>query len=274
MVNCELVYMPNVTNLEGPVWDKERKSIWTVGIEEGNVFWISESGELCREYNLGSQVGCIALLGDSFIAATYDGLFRVDIETGEKEFITQLLRNNTLRFNDGKMDAKGRFLLGTTGYMRFAPKENSLISWDGTGSRVLIEGTSISNGLAFSEDTKWLYFVDTPTKRVDRYRYEIETGEVTYMDSPIYIDGAGLPDGICLDLDGCIWVAEWGGGRVRKWNPENGKCVGEISLPVKNVSSCCIGGQNKNYIYITTAKRDDGSESEEFAGGLFCVEIR
>ena len=60
---------------------------------------------------------------------------------------------------------------------------------------------------------------------------------------------------------------------MRKWNPSTGKCLKEYPIPVKNVSSCTIGGKDKNTLFVTTAMRDDGTSSELAAGGLFKVDL-
>lgn len=79
-----------------------------------------------------------------------------------------------------------------------------------------------------------------------------------------------MPDGMCVDRDGRIWVAEYGGKQVCLWNTETGKKEGHITLPVSNITSCCLGGEHLNDLYITTAKQD----GEPLSGGLFKVKLR
>lgn len=75
---------------------------------------------------------------------------------------------------------------------------------------------------------------------------------------------------MCVDIDGNIWVAEYGGKRICKWNPDTGEQVIEIPMPVSNITSCCIAGPDKNYLFITTAQEN----GEDLSGGLFKVKIR
>ena len=121
--------------------------------------------------------------------------------------------------------------------------------------------------------TKYLYFIVTPTKKVGRYIYDIETGNCTFDKYVIELKGNGVPDGMCIDENGYLYVAEWGGFRVCKWNPETRECLKEYSIPVQNVSSCTIGGKDHNLLFITTAKHDDGTESEITSGGLFKIHL-
>lgn len=270
-----LVFYAGSSLLEGPCWDSETGRILCVSIEQNCVYSIHPlSGEI-QAYIMDGQVGCIALKeNDKIFVAEYNGIYTIDLKTGNREFVTQLNVNKNLRYNDGTMDPKGRFLVGTTGYNCLAEQQNYLFSWDGKEKKVLISGTTISNGIDFSRDEKYMYFVDTPTKKVSRYLYDVDDGEITFDKDVICIDDGSLPDGICVDVDDMLWVAQWGGGKVSKWNPYTGEKIMEIELPCKNVSSCCIGGKNNEYLFVTTAKHDDGTESEELAGGLFKIQIR
>lgn len=271
----ELLFYCGASLLEGPVWNRRLEKLLFVSIEQGIVYLFNPFCGEVSSFNLGSQVGCAVFESDNMIlAAAYKGLCRINIHTGEKEVVTNLLEDKGIRYNDGTLDARGRFLVGTTGYNCLAEGKNFLYSWDGHKKSILLSGTTISNGVDFSPDGKYMYFVDTPTKKVGKYAYNVEDGTVRFERYVIEIQGEGVPDGICVEAGGDIWVAEWGGGRVSKWNAETGEKLDEILLPCKNVSSCCFGGKNGETMYITTAKHDDGTVSEPMAGGLFCMEYR
>ena len=115
-----------------------------------------------------------------------------------------------------------------------------------------------------------MYFIDTPTKKVAQYTYDLETGDISFDKHIVEIDGNGWPDGMCVDIDGNIWVAEWEGGRVRKWDINTGQAINEIELPCPRVTSCCLGGKNLDELFITTAK----SKNNLLGGGLFKHKIR
>ena len=155
-----------------------------------------------------------------------------------------------------------------------APNRNGLYSIYKGETKLLISETTISNGIGFSLDRKRMYFVDSPTKKVMCYDYNVERGDIENGVPVIYILDDGIPDGICVDVDDMLWVAHWGGSKVSKWNPYTGEKIDEAILPCKNVSSCCVGGEKNEYLFITTAKHDDGTESEGQAGGLFGIKIR
>ncbi len=146
---------------------------------------------------------------EHIIYAAYEGVYRINIHTGDEEYLFHLISDSRIRYNDGTMDSKGRLLLGTTGYKCYLPQQNCLYSWDGKKGKDIITGTSISNGIAFSADDQLMYFVDTPTNRIARYYYDIETGNVLFDKYIIEITDGGSPDGICIDNNGYLYVAQW-----------------------------------------------------------------
>ena len=88
---------------------------------------------------------------------------------------------------------------------------------------------------------------------------------VTFEDYVIEFNERGNPDGMCIDKNGMLWIAEWGGSCISQWNPETGKKIKDIKLPHKNVTSCCL--DNNTNLYVTTAK--DESDGIGNGSGLF-----
>ena len=276
MNEAKLVFYAGSTLLEGPRWSDELNALLCVSIEQERIFLIDEDTQFVKTFKTHGQVG-FALFKDknTIIYASYEGVYELDIATGKDKFLFQANTDKTIRYNDGDYDPQGRILLGTTGYKRFAQGENCLYSAnaDGTELKKIVENTSISNGIAFSPNTKYLYFIDSPTKKVGRYKYDINAGSCKFDKFIVEITGNAVPDGMCIDAEGNIYVAEWGGYKVCKWNPETGECLKEYPVPVQNVSSCTIGGKKHDTLFITTAAHDDGTPSELAAGGLFKMEL-
>lgn len=206
------------------------------------------------------------------MAAAYEGIINLNVNNGCKTFIDNILPAKGLRYNDGKIDPRGRFLVGTTGYKRFADKEGYLFSYEKGKARILLDGISISNGISFSPDNRYLYYIDTPTLKVGRYIYDMETGNISF-DKYVAVIEDGMPDGMCTDKEGMLWVAHWNGYGLTRHDPETGEITDDIKLPVRNVTSCCFGGAGMDYLYITTAKHEDNSESEMMAGSLFKCKV-
>ncbi|GAB2488242.1 SMP-30/gluconolactonase/LRE family protein [Alkalibacterium psychrotolerans] len=267
----ELVFYAGSNLLEGPVWDEVNSLLYFVSIPDEIIYCFDPDTTEVRTYRTDGPVGAAVLDEDGMLlSAEKNGLVQIDPETGERSTWLHPNTDERMRYNDGKMDPAGRFLIGTMGAEQVIEGAASLYSVKGESYRELLSDLSIANGLGWSEDGNTFYHIDTPTKKVKQFDYDLETGNISNGRECIEVTGDGNPDGMCVDTDGMLWVAEYGGGQVCKWNPENGEKIQNIQLPVTNATSCCIGGKDKDTLYITTAKED----GEELSGGLFEVTIR
>src|SRR5690606_19311707 len=207
---------------------------------------------------------------------TDNGFALLDLENGNRINIgdpEKGLPDN--RFNDGKCDSRGRFWAGSL--HEEGGNEAALYMLDGSGSIAKkIDQVSCSNGLAWSLDDRTFYYIDTPTRQVVAYDFEIATGELSNRRVVINVDPSdGLPDGMTIDAEGMLWVALWGGWKVIRWNPHTKEKLLEIKLPVSQVTSCTFGGKNLKDLYITSAKiglTPNELAVQPHAGALFVVE--
>lgn len=269
----ELVFYAGAELLEGPHWDAANNLLYCVSIEDSMIYAINpETGEV-RTYLTDGPVGCAVLDRDGMILeAEKGGIFRIDPLTQEKTFVAKAHDDERMRYNDGKLDPQGRLLVGTMGYGDTYEGHAALYAIEKDGAtRKVLDGLTLANGMGWSPDGEMLYFIDTPTKKVGCYAYDSETGEAEFKKYVVEISDGSNPDGMCVDPEGALWVAQYGGGKVCKWDPETGKKLEEVRLPVKNATSCCLGGTDLEHLYITTAK--DGETEEELAGGLFRVKL-
>ncbi|MUU76937.1 SMP-30/gluconolactonase/LRE family protein [Winogradskyella endarachnes] len=265
-----LVYQSNSELLEGPIFDEENRLLYFVSILDGLVFCYNAETKEFLTIKLDSPVGCVYILGyKKVMAASKNGFYKVDFETLRSTFSFQLEIDNAVRYNDGIADPKGRFLIGTMGYPQVINHIGKVLSYHNGTQKTLIENTTISNGLAFSLDNKFLYFIDTPTKKVAKYHYNINTGEVKFHSYVIEFTDIGQPDGMCIDKKGLLWIAEWEGACISQWNPENGQKIKDIQLPFNNITSCCL--DNRSNLYVTTAQNN--SKTEPKGGSLFYIEL-
>ena len=182
-----------------------------------------------------------------------------------------------IRFNDGKCDPQGRFWVGTMSMTgKKGDGELYCMHRDGTLKKVL-EGVSISNGLAWDQEKSKMYYIDTPTQQVFSFDFDSKTGEISNR-SVVYTfrEEDGSPDGMTIDADGMLWVALWGGGKVAKVNPEEKRWVDSVDVPASLVTSCVFGGDDLQTLYITTARiglSETQLEKEPYSGGLFSVRL-
>lgn len=176
---------------------------------------------------------------------------------------------NPVRWNDAKVSPHRQLYAGTMAFDA-TPGAGGLyrISSDGKEIRGIIPNVSISNGLDWSPDQSLFYYIDTLTYELAVYDYEEEG--ISNRRTLISFDrGDVLPDGMCVDSDGGLWVAFWNGQCVRRYEPE-GNVSQTIDLPVRNVTSCAFGGPNLKQLFVTTAAV--GDEDNELSGMTFVVE--
>lgn len=275
MNELKLVLDAKSTLGEGPSWDTEKKLLYWVDIVEKKIHIFDPRLCIDRVIYTGQLTGCVVpRKSGGLVTALKNGFYFVNDKTGRLAFIANpesYLPNN--RFNDGKCDPAGRFWAGT---MNLNEKEatGSLYSLDsGWCVRKVLGGITVSNGLTWSPDYRTMYYIDSPTKEVWAFDYDLYTGIIKNKRVVVRIpEGEGVPDGMTSDCEGALWVAQWDGWKVSRWNPYNGKKLMEVHVPAARVSSCVFGGENLNELYITTARFGisvEGLLKQPLAGGIF-----
>ena len=276
-MNIELVADAKALLGEGPVWDARTQTLYWVGIFDKRIYAGSD-----LLVQLDDFIGCVAprKSGGLLLALSHaeeeslrSSFASLDLDSGKvTSLVTLQDEPSNNRFNDGKCDPCGRFIAGT---MDMGEKDpyGSLYSFDGTAFTKLLSNVTISNGLTWSPDYKTFYYIDTFTREVKAFDYDIETGAIANPRSAICIpESFGWPDGMTSDVQGNLWIAMWGGAQVTKWNPNTGQLLEQIPVPAKNVSSCVFGGKNLNELYITSARKglDEATLAQyPLTGGLF-----
>jgi sugar lactone lactonase YvrE len=275
----DVLTVVNHTNELGecPLWDSKRKAIIWVDILKGEIHEFSILQNDHRTLRLNEMVGSVALFANgNLLAALKSGLASVDRGTGKvKILVHPELHLNSNRFNDGKCDPEGRFWVGTLSLTE-EERAGSLYRVNGDFScSKMEERLTIPNGMVWSLDRSRFYFIDTPTKEIAVYDYDLSRGTITNKRTAISFEKEeGVPDGMTIDSEGMLWIAHWGGWQVSCWNPATGKKLFHISLPVGHVTSCTFGGENLQDLYITSARKGLTSEQlkqQPLAGSLFVV---
>jgi sugar lactone lactonase YvrE len=129
--------------------------------------------------------------------------------------------------------------------------------------------------MAWSSDYKTFYYIDTPTCEVVAYDFDLLTGNIGNKRVVIRIPPQeGFPDGMTIDNEGMLWIAHWDGWQVSRWNPNKGKKLLSIPLPVAQITSCTFGGDNLQDLYITSARvnlTEEQLKQQPLAGSLFVL---
>lgn len=271
-----VAYAAHATTGEGALWHPERESLFWVDIEGATLYEFFPGKQDCRQHLFDRMVTTVVPESDStVIVALQDQLVRVNVDG---PFIPEPIAaiddlQGAVRCNDGKCDASGRLWVGTMSLN--GQKETGTLYCVTPSAEVIprIKNVTISNGLVWTADNRWMYYIDTPTRKIDRYRYEPASGEIVYDGVAVRIpSGYGLPDGMTIDEQGNLWVAHWGGYGVYCWDPRTGRLIEKITVPAPNVASCAFGGADLSELYITTARA--GLSEEELkkypdSGSLF-----
>jgi sugar lactone lactonase YvrE len=278
MKEVELLVDARAVIGEGPFWDAAEAVLYWIDVKGRLLHVFDPAGTADRRVPLGSRPGSVVAAGSgSLLMAMEDGFAFVDQETGAA---TRLLDPEAdkpgNRFNDGKCDSRGRFWAGTMADSEIGA-EGSLYRFDPDRSCVrLLDGIGISNGLAWSPDDRTMYYIDTPTRRIDAFDFDAVTGGISGRRVAFRVPASmGFPDGMTIDEEGMLWVALWEGWGLGRWDPRSGKLLSRVELPVAKTSSCAFGGRNLDKLYITTASVGLGSEGlaeQPHAGGLFVFE--
>jgi sugar lactone lactonase YvrE len=273
MLGAEIAVAAGCELAEGPVWDASRRLLRWVDILAGHVHALEPATGAQARFDVGSPVGAVGLTRSGrLVLALVDGFALADHD-GERlaRWPGFAIDRAEFRFNDGKPDPWGNFCAGT---MAWAEKDDPPCSLyrlrpDGTVTE-LIGGVSLSNGLDWSADRKAFYYADSNSGGVDVFDADPDTGTLAGRRRFVSVEG-GVPDGLTLDADGCVWLAVWGSGELRRYTPD-GRLDAVVRLPARQVTSAAFGGDDLGTLYITTA-REGFTPAEEreqpHAGDIF-----
>lgn len=262
---------------ECPVWDERTNTLFWIDITAGQLWQHSFVLNRSNHCEFGQNIGmCCLTESEGLVIALEKSILLVN--DGFQEVLVDGIEREQPRnrMNDGKCDSQGRLLVGTM-HKDVKPNEAALYCLDGQSRFQRVLGNvTISNGLGWSPDNRFLYYVDTPSGILWQFDYDIETGAL-FNRTPLidYSHEEGQFDGICVDAQGCIWACHWGGFQVSRWDPRSRRKLSSIRLPVPNVTSCCLGGEKMNKLIITTGTGRDQEVKMRYplSGALFVCEL-
>lgn len=245
----EVAVRAQATLGEGPTWDGER------------LLWIDILGARLHSYDpvsghravrvLDQHIGAVKpRAGGGLVLNLRDGVALLDPDGSFRWLHHEPVPGR--RANDAAVAPDGSLWAGTMRYDE-APGGGTLsrITGDGTHTTAL-DDVAVSNGTGWSPDGRLMYYIDSPTRRVDVFDHH--DGHIENRRTLVEIeDGAGFPDGLTVDADGCVWVALWDGAAVRRYTP-GGELDRVITLPTPRVTACAFGGPDLSDLYITTAR--------------------
>ena len=253
---------------EGAVWSPAWGGLRLVDMFTGDVLTFDPATGAVTRTPSGSPVAAMVRprRDGGAVIATERG-FTLEGADGSLTALADVWDDAGIRMNEGGCTPDGALLVGTMAYDHTPGAANVYrLAPDHTVTTVLT-GSTISNGIAFSPDGATMYYVDTLTRRIDRFDYD---GQLSNRRTFVEVEGDGYPDGLCVDAEGGVWVALFGGSAVRRYTAE-GVADHEITLPVTQPTSCAFGGADLRTLYITTSREELADDQQPEAGSLFAV---
>ena len=243
---------------EGHRWDELNNELVWVDILGRKIYRLDQNNASRSTIELPSDVGVAELKPDgSYILAVREGFASVDADGTNYQLIFKFPEGSDpqVRMNDGACDAMGRFWAGTMHDSK--ANAGSLYCMETGGSvSTKISKVSISNGIGWNRANNRMYFIDSPTGQVQLFDFNLQTGDISNPRCFVKIDQQfGLPDGLAIDAEDCIWVTLYGGGAVHRYSP-SGELLTIVSVPVPNTTSCAFGGEDLSTLYITSARAE------------------
>jgi sugar lactone lactonase YvrE len=274
MYIAERLTEPCAYHGEGPFWDERRGRLLFLDVLAGDVLDVDASGSVLR-YRTPSRVATVIRRRKSggFVIGTDRGVVAANEALSEFWPIAEFVSDPGCRTNDGGCDPRGGFVIGSMaedgrpggGTVYRVGVDHTVVE--------LVSPVSISNGVQWSRDGKRVFYVDSPTRRVDAFDFDVDTGAWSGRRLHIEIDAYGVPDGMAIDEEDGLWIAIWGGGAVNHYDA-SGKFVQTVRIPgVSQTSSCCFGGSQRNMLYVTTSREGLSECQERDAGSIFACEI-
>jgi len=265
---------------EGPCWDKERRALFWVDIVGGTVHAYEPDTGKQKSVRMSMYVSSIVpRKSGNAVVTLQHGFYDLDFETGRVSPIAEVekdLADN--RFNDGKCDALGRFQAVTMNMRGTRPTGALYCLEENHSLRKVLSNVTTFNGPAWSPDNRIMFYTDTHTKKVSEFDYDLTSGRIRNRQIVIDLsDQSSSPDGMAVDEEGMIWLAQWGGSRISRWNPSTRETIDRVMIPASLVTSCCFGGKNFDELYITTARmglHEKELSEQPHSGGLFRARVK
>ncbi|CAH0720266.1 unnamed protein product, partial [Brenthis ino] len=272
---------------EGPHWSHDHQALFFVSIFDKTIHKYDPATNKHTRAKLDDMPGFIIPVEgktDKFVVGVKRNVVVVQWDgEGEAKVIRKVAEldqeNPDNRINDAKADPRGRLFVGTMGYEyepgKFHLKKGALYRIDADGSvRKVEKDVDISNGLCWDLKEKAFYYADSFEYAIRRYDYDVATGDISnprfvfkYKDHGL----EGIVDGMTIDTDGNLWVANFDGFQMLKIDPHKGVILQKVPIPALQTTSATFGGAALDQLYVTSASMNRGEEQKPPCGSTFRV---
>lgn len=258
---------------ESPQWNSATGEFYWIDFFGPTIHRITVDGKrmdwtLPQFASIGSVVCCE---DGRLLIGTDDGVHFFDPSDGSTQLFADPNQGRAdLPYNDAKVDRHGNYWIGNFDATESAPRGVLYVLNRSGDWRIGDSGFVVCNGPTFSPTGDVLYFSDSMGRQTLAYDLDLGGTLTRRRVFHAYTAADGLPDGCCVDAEGCIWIALYDGGKVLRLSP-GGERLETLHLPARNVTSCCLGGRNLRTLFVTSGRAADDSEPE--GGAVFTTEV-
>ena len=263
---------------ESPLWHPLERRLYWIDIQGKKIHRFDPNSGVNETFELPDLVTCIAFRKNGGLLLTLRKCFAFfDPDSGSLEDLAEVEseKQNT-RFNDGRVDPRGRFWAGTMGDPEWDQPLGNLYRFgaDQTVTR-MCTNVVCSNGTDWSPDGRTMYYTQSFRYTIFAYDFDLVTGSLANRRIFARVDRnlGGFPDGLCVDAQGYVWSNQVGIGRVVRYDP-NGCIERQIQLPVPRAVGCTFGGGDLSTLFITSARETmmpKQLENAPLSGSVFAV---
>ncbi|GLS32494.1 Sugar lactone lactonase YvrE [Mesorhizobium albiziae] len=257
---------------EGPVWDDDARCLWWVDTVGKTIHRADPLNDNTETYAVPQPPAALALADDGALIVAA-GLAWLRFEPGFAALAQHAIWRQqpaSMRFNDGVVDARGRFWTGTLHEAREPVGE--LLCLDEAEVRCVVNGLRTQNGCAISPDSRTFYLADSHPHvcAIWAFDFDLERGDLANRRL-FHRPSHGRPDGAAVDSDGCYWFAAVDGGRIVRLDPDGAE-MSAVKLPVSRPTKPVFGGSDLSTIYVTSMSAGTDPAVEPMAGAVLAIE--
>jgi L-arabinonolactonase len=269
--------VPQCSVGEGPVWDALQQAFYWIDILGKKVFRFDPATDDVRQWDVPEMVGSMAIRkdGNAALVALASGVHSLDFATGDcSMFASSPDLNDHVQLADGKVDRRGRFIVGASDRsMKDARGKIYVLDPGASELRAIDEGIILSNGPCWSRDDNTFYHADSLDKAIYAYDYDIDSGNVSNKRQfASTADLGGIPDGATVDAEDHLWSAICEGGKLVRFRPD-GSIERIVEFPQKLPGSVMFGGANLDRLFVPTlSPAFMGREADANDGCTFVID--
>ena len=263
---------------EGVQWHINSQTLWWIDIDSACLFSYSPVTTEIITHEFPEKIGsfCFIENDERLLVALASGFAFFCLQSKKVQWLAQpelTIADN--RFNDGRVDRQGRFWAGTMDTAEQQPIAALYQLDHNQNSTKMLDNIIVSNGLCWSPNGDVLYHADSPTRVIYKYDMDVTSGQLTNKTEFTKLPADQYPDGSTIDSQGALWNAQWGGSQVVCYSPTSDVEL-VIELPVTQPTCVCIGGENMDVLFVTSAKKglsDKQLKEQPLAGNVFMYQL-